>query len=252
MQLVEAKICDPLTTMSGHSKWAQIKRSKGAKDAKRGFLFSKLSKKITLAAKAGNSPDPNLNFQLRTEIENAKAEGMPNENIERAAKKPFGKDAVQLTEVVYEAYGPFGTAFIIECATDNTNRAVGNVKKILGKHEGNLGSVGSVSWQFTTKGQILIEKDPRLDEYELDAIEAGATDTELSTEGLIVYTQPDELHRIKTILTDKGAKVVNSEIVKESTQPVELSDTQKPKVEALFNELEDDEEVIAVHTNALL
>lgn len=238
--------------MSGHSKWAQIKRSKGAKDAKRGVLFSKLSKKITLAAKAGNSPDPNLNFQLRTEIENAKAEGMPNENIERAAKKPFGKDAVQLTEVVYEAYGPFGTAFIIEAATDNTNRAVGNVKKILGKHNGNLGSQGSVSWQFKTRGQILIENSENLDELELLAIDAGATDVERSEEGLVIYTEPDALHAIKEKLKKSNSKIAQSEIVKESTQPVELKEEQKPSVEALISELEDDEDIIAVHTNALL
>ena len=238
--------------MSGHSKWAQIKRSKGAKDLKRGVLFSKLSKKITLAAKAGNSPDPALNFQLRTEIENAKAEGMPNENIERASKKPFGKDAVQITEVVYEAYGPFGTAFIIESATDNTNRAVGNVKKILGKHEGNLGAQGSVAWQFLTLGLILIEQSEKTEEYELEAIEAGATDVDPSEEGLIVYTKPEELHKIKNILESKGAKIASSEIIKESTQSVSLTEDQKIKIESFISELEDDEDIIAVHTNALL
>lgn len=239
--------------MSGHSKWAQIKRSKGLKDAKKGVLFGKISKRITIAAKAGNSPDPNLNFQLRTEIEKAKAEGMPNDNIERAAKKAFGADALQITEGVYEAYGPFGTAFLIETASDNTNRVLGNIKKILGKHNGNLGSQGSVSWQFETKGQILVEKDREdLSELELTAIDAGADDVRSSEEGLEVYTKPQNLNIIKVALEKTGAKIAVSEIIKESSQEVELTEEQKPKVEALISELEDDEDIVTVHTNANL
>lgn len=239
--------------MSGHSKWAQIKRSKGAKDAKRGVLFSKLSKKITIAAKQGNSADPNLNFQLRTEIEKAKAEGMPNENIERAAKKAFGADALSITEGIYEIYGPFGTAFIIETATDNTNRVVGNIKKALSKHGGNLGSQGSVSWHFETKGQILAEYGTaNRDELELTAIDAGATDVISSDEGLEIYTNPNDLNKIKEALTKAGAKIIQAEIIKQSSQPAELTEEQKTKVEALFQELEDDEDIVALHTNAQL
>jgi YebC/PmpR family DNA-binding regulatory protein len=127
--------------MSGHSKWAKIKRDKGSKDAQRGVLFSKLSKKISLAAKAGGNPDPALNFQLRTEIESAKVQGMPNDNIDRAIKRAFDKNAAQITEATYEGYGPFGTAFLIETATDNTNRTVSNIKHLLSKAGNNkLGS----------------------------------------------------------------------------------------------------------------
>lgn len=249
--------------MSGHSKWSQIKRTKGAKDAKRGVLFSKLSKKITIAAKSGNS-DPALNFQLRTEIENAKAEGMPNDNIERAIKKATDKDSLQMTEAVYEGYGPFGTAFLIEVATDNTNRAVQHIKHAFSKHEGSLGAMGSVAWQFETKGQILVEnnsqspisnsqnKIPGMAELELIAIDAGADDVRESEEGLEVYTKPELLQSIKTALATAGASIAQAQIIKESSQGVDLTEEQKPKVDALFAELEDNEDVVAVHTSANL
>lgn len=242
--------------MSGHSKWSQIKRTKGAKDAKRGVLFSKLSKKITLAAKNGGSSDAALNFQLRTEIENAKAEGMPNDNIERAAKKAFDKTAAQISEVVYEGYGPFGTAFLVEAATDNTNRTVQNIKHIFSKHGGSLGAMGSVAWQFETKGQILIQRvesrEQRIEisQLELLAIEAGAEDVRESAEGLEVYTKPEQLQTVKTALEKAGAVIAQAAIIKESSQGVELTTEQKAAVEMLFAELEDNEDVVAVHTSA--
>ncbi|HYF05222.1 MAG TPA: YebC/PmpR family DNA-binding transcriptional regulator [Patescibacteria group bacterium] len=235
--------------MSGHSKWAQIKRSKGAKDAKRGVLFSKLSKKITMAAKAGGSSDPNLNFQLRSEWDSARSEGMPLENIERAAKKAFGTDAVSITEVVYEGYGPYGTAFIVEVATDSTNRAVQNIKHIFSKHSGTLGAMGSVAWQFQTKGQILIERTAEIDTIQMAAIEAGADDVKESAEGLEVYTQPEDLQTIRNILEKAGAKVAQVQIVKLSTQGINLAEDQREKVHALLAELEDYEDVLAVHTS---
>lgn len=244
--------------MSGHSKWSQIKRTKGAKDAKRGVLFSKLSKKITLAAKNGGSSDPALNFQLRTEIENAKAEGMPNDNIDRAAKKAFDKTATQISEVVYEGYGPFGTAFLVEAATDNTNRTVQNIKHIFSKHGGSLGAMGSVAWQFETKGQILIqrvesrEQRVEIPQLELLAIEAGAEDVRESAEGLEIYTTPEQLHTVKTALEKAGAVIAQAAIIKESSQEVELATEQKAAVETLFAELEDNEDVVAVHTSANL
>lgn len=246
--------------MSGHSKWSQIKRTKGAKDAKRGVLFSKLSKKITIAAKSGNS-DPTLNFQLRTEIEAARAEGMPNDNIERAIKKASDKSAAALTEVIYEGYGPFGTAFLVEAATDNTNRAVQFIKHSFTKHGGSLGAMGSVAWQFEVKGQILVERphssqnvvvSSQLAELELVAIDAGAEDVRESEEGLEVYTKPENLQAIKKALEDAGAKIAQAQIIKESSQGVDLTEEQKPKVDALFAELEDNEDVVAVHTSANL
>lgn len=243
--------------MSGHSKWSQIKRTKGAKDAKRGVLFSKLSKKITIAAKAGNS-DPALNFQLRTEIEAAKAEGMPNDNIERAIKKASSADALSITEAIYEGYGPFGTAFLVEVAADNTNRAVQNIKHLFSKHGGSLGAMGSVAWQFETKGQILVErqaaydKGQELSEIELAAIDAGAEDVRESEEGLEVYTTPETLQKIKEVIEKAGGKIAQAQIIKESSQGVDLTEEQKPKVDALFAELEENEDVVAVHTSANL
>ncbi len=249
--------------MSGHSKWSQIKRTKGVKDAKRGVLFSKLSKKITLAAKSGHS-DPALNFQLRTEIEAARAEGMPNDNIDRAIKKASDKDSVQMTEAIYEGYGPYGTAFLVEVATDNTNRAVQHIKHAFSKHEGSLGAMGSVAWQFETKGQILVEnnsqflisnsqnKTPSMAELELIAIDAGADDVRESEEGLEVYTKPELLQSVRTTLAEAGASIAQAQIIKESSQGVNLTEEQKPKVDALFAELEDNEDVVAVHTSANL
>lgn len=255
--------------MSGHSKWSQIKRSKGAKDAKRGVLFSKLSKKITLAAKSGHS-DPALNFQLRTEIEAARAEGMPNDNIDRAIKKASDKDSVQMTEAIYEGYGPYGTAFLVEVATDNTNRAVQHIKHAFTKHEGSLGAMGSVAWQFEVKGQILVERpgvgaslsrptnnagaqaQPLLSELELVAIDAGAEDVRESAEGLEIYSKPEMLQVVKQALEKAGASIAQAQIIKESSQGVDLTEEQKPKVDALFAELEDNEDVVAVHTSANL
>lgn len=136
--------------MSGHSKWSTIKRAKGAADAKRGALFGKLAKKISVAAKEGNSGDSAFNSRLRLEIERAKASGMPNDNIDRAVKKGLGQDgSAALEEVIYEGYGPGGSAFYIEAITDSRNRTVQNIKTIFAKNSGNMGAQGSVAWQFS-------------------------------------------------------------------------------------------------------
>jgi YebC/PmpR family DNA-binding regulatory protein len=136
--------------MSGHSKWSTIKRSKGAADSKRALIFGKLSKKISVAAREGNSGDPAHNFRLRVEVDKAKAAGMPNDNIDRAIKKGMGQDgSARLEEAVYEGYGPGGSAFYIEAVTDNKNRTVQSIKTIFSRHEGNLGGQGSVAWQFS-------------------------------------------------------------------------------------------------------
>jgi YebC/PmpR family DNA-binding regulatory protein len=238
--------------MSGHSKWAQIKRSKGAADQKKGLLFSKLTKKINIAIKEGGSGDPNTNYKLKTAIETAKDAGMPNENIERTLKNAASGQAGQIQEILYEGYGPFGTAFLVEAVTDNPNRTTNNIKHLFSKAGGNLGSRGSVSWQFETKGQILVERDNNLSNFELIAIDAGAEDVRESKEGLEVYTKPENLSEIKQKLIGAGAKIAQAEIIKESNQGVDLTEEQKPKVDALFAELENDEDVISVHTSANL
>lgn len=238
--------------MSGHSKWATIKRSKGAADQKRGLLFSKLSKKISIAVKQGGSPDPAVNYKLKGAVDYAKAQGLPNDNVERAIKAATGANAGSIKEVVYEGYGPFGTAFLVEAATDNSNRTLGNIRKIFTDHGGSLGGQGSVAWQFNSKGQILVERTDNLAILEMAAIDAGADDVRESAEGLEVYTKPLELQKIKTALEKTGAKIAQAEIIKESSQGTDLTEQQKPKVDALFAELENDEDVIAVHTSANL
>lgn len=240
--------------MSGHSKWSQIKRGKGIADVKRGLMFSKLGKKISLAVREGGGGDQASNFKLRLAIEKAKEISMPNDNIERAIKKGLGTDGGQaIEEIVYEGYGPFGTAFLIEAVTDNKNRTVSSIKHILSKHGGNLGANGSVSWQFATRGQIMVERDGKdLENLELTAIDAGADDVVESDEGLEIYTKPEDLETIKTILAETGAKIVHAELMQQSSQGVSLSNEEKTKVESLFNDLESDEDVIGVHTNANL
>lgn len=238
--------------MSGHSKWAQIKRQKAVVDKKKGQIFSKLTREITIAAKSGGDPD--MNFKLRLVLDRAKAAGMPKDNIERAIKRGTGEGQEgQLEEVTYEGYGPFGTAFLVEAATDNKNRTSSNIKHIFEKHGGHLGAQGSVAWQFATRGQILVERDDAdLSDLELKAIDAGAEDVRESPEGLEVYTLPLDLNKIKQALLLVGAKIAQAEIIKESNQGVNLADSQKPQVDTLFADLENDEDVLAVHTSANL
>jgi YebC/PmpR family DNA-binding regulatory protein len=194
-------------------------------------------------------------MKLRGVVDKARSAGMPNDNIDRAIKRGLGQDGTAaIQEAIYEGYGPFGTAFLIEAATDNKNRTVSSIKHILSKHGGNLGAQGSVAWQFETKGQILVQRveGKSMDDLELVAIDAGAEDVRESAEGLEVYTMPELLYAVRDRLIAAGAVIAQAEIIKESTQGVELTQEQKPKVDTLFAELEQDEDVIAVHTSANL
>jgi YebC/PmpR family DNA-binding regulatory protein len=177
--------------MSGHSKWSTIKRAKGAADAKRGALFAKLSKKISLATKEGKSGDPNFNPRLRLEVDKAKQAGMPNDNIERAIKKGMGHDgSASLEEVVYEGYGPGGAAFLIEAITDNKNRTVQSIKTIFTKNNGNLGAQGSVAWQFkkAENGELESSMPLELDDENLAKAEKLYTALEDDDDVTAVYT----------------------------------------------------------------
>lgn len=236
--------------MSGHSKWAQIKRSKGAADVKRGVLFSKLAKKITIAARGGTNPD--MNFQLRLAIEKAKENLVPKDNIERAIQKGSGADAATMQTLTYEGYGPAGTSFIVEAASDNPNRTFQNVRNVFTKNGGNIGQSGSVAWMFQTKGQILVERSDNLEDLELAAIDAGADDVRESEEGLEIYTKPENIEDVKNALVVAGAKIAQSEIIMESSQGTDLTPEQIPLVHKLFDALTDDEDVVAVHTSANL
>lgn len=239
--------------MSGHSKWAQIKRSKGAADVKKGALFSQLSKQITIAAKDGANPE--INFKLRLAIAKAREKSMPNENIERAIKKAAGgsEGALALQSLTYEGYGPAGTAFIVEAASDNPNRTFQNIRNVFTKNGGNLSQPGSVGWMFQTKGQILVERTSEdMSDIQLAAIDAGSIDVRESNEGLEIYTAPENLEKIRETLANSGAKIAQAEIIKEAAQGAGLTEEQKPTVQKLFDALSDDEDVVAVHTSANL
>lgn len=240
--------------MSGHSKWAQIKRQKAAADKKKGQIFSKLARAIAVAVREGGGGDPAANFKLRVAIDKAHAAAMPNQNIERAIERGLGVTGEgHLEEIIYEGFGPFGSAFLIETATDNRNRTVSELKHILAKYGGSLGGSGNVAWQFATRGQILVERSQNdMSDLELAAIDAGAEDVRSSPEGLEIYTEPLELGAIKEKLQSLGAKIAQAEIIKESTQGLALNDEQKSRINELLAELEDQEDVIAVHTNANL
>jgi YebC/PmpR family DNA-binding regulatory protein len=238
--------------MSGHSKWSTIKRAKGAADAKRSSVFSKLSKKISIAAREGGSGDPALNFKLRVEIDKAKAASLPNDNIERAIKKGLGQGGGPvIEEVIYEGYGPYGVAMVIETATDNTNRTVQGIKHILSKNGGSLGAKGSTAWQFQTIGQIFVENNGNNEQLELIAIENNAQDIEESEEGLIITTAVDDLNKITEALKQAGGVIVSSEIISRSTQPTSLSEEQQQKINDLVEALEDNEDVVSVFTSAI-
>ncbi len=177
--------------MSGHSKWSTIKRAKGAQDAKRALIFGKLSKKISVAAREGNSGDPAHNFRLRVEIDKAKAAGMPNDNIDRAIKKGMGQDgSARLEAAVYEGYGPGGSAFYIEAVTDNKNRTVQNIKTIFSRHGGNLGGQGSVAWQFSqnSDGELESSQPLKLDDETLTKTESLYDALENDDDVTAVYT----------------------------------------------------------------
>src|SRR3989344_3673326 len=187
--------------MSGHSKWSTIKHQKGAADQKRGVVFSKLVNAITIAAR--NGTDPELNFQLRLAIDRARVSNMPKDNIERAIEKAKGGGATAMEEILFEAYGPGGTAFLIETASDNRNRTVGDIRSTLNKFDGKLAESGSVAYLFTKRGQIVLE-DVDAETAELSAIDAGAEDVEAEGKTVVVYTDPKDLENVRRNLSKSG------------------------------------------------
>lgn len=237
--------------MSGHSKWSTIKRAKGASDAKRAVLFAKLSKRISVAARTGGSGDPNLNFKLRVEIDKAKASSLPNDNIERAIKKGLGQNGgPAIQEIIYEGYGPYGVALLIEAATDNSNRTVQSIKHRLTKNGGSLGTQGSTAWQFETVGQIMVENNGNMENIELIAIENDARDIETSSDGLIITTTPEAFNKTTEQDKQSGGIIASAEIIRRATQPAQITEEQEEKISQLVEALEQDEDVVAVYTSA--
>ena len=236
--------------MSGHSKWATIKRAKGAADAKRGKLFSKLSKNISLAVRTGGgSTDPNFNFKLRMAIDKAKESAMPADNIDRAIKRGAGEGKEAIDNVTYEGYGPAGSALIVEAVTDNKNRTTQTMRTAFTRHGGRMGEQGSVAWMFESKGQILMEKQPGTEDLALELIDQNVEDVKETDEGIEIYTLPMDLEKIKKYLESKGLKTLSAEVIMKPNQSVELAEEDVRKVDELVNALEDDDDVIAVHTN---
>jgi YebC/PmpR family DNA-binding regulatory protein len=208
--------------MSGHSKWATIKRQKGVNDAKRGALFTKLGNQIAISARAGT--DPASNSALAMAIEKAKAANMPNDNIQRSIQRSADKSAAQLEEVMYEGYGPGGVAILVECATDNRNRTLPEVRTAFTKNGGNIAGEGSVAFQFSRKGLIRVKGTD--EETELKAIDAGADDVyaEPETDETVIYTAPNELAKVREELKSADAEVVDAELTFEPNNTVEIND----------------------------
>lgn len=237
--------------MSGHSKWSTIKRQKGVADAQRGAVFTKISKEIIMAAKAGGG-DPNANFRLRLILQKAKEANMPNENIKRAIERATGGgDGVDLQEITYEGYGPAGTAVIVEAATENRNRTVAEVRNVFARTGGNLGENGSVGWIFESRGVISVTpngKDP--DEVALYAIDAGAEDVQVSDDSIDVYTQPGDLEAVKKALEDNGVAVASAETARVPKTTVQLDEKDAIQTLRLVEKLEALEDVQKVYFNA--
>ena len=234
--------------MSGHSKWATIKRAKGAADAKRGQLFTKLAKNISVAVQSGGGSDPSFNFKLRMAIDKAKESSMPNENIERAIKRGAGEGKEAIVSVTYEGFGPEGVAFVIECLTDNRNRTSSALKHLLTKYSGNLGGPNSVSWLFESRGVIRIKKID--EELELALIDAGAKDIIKEADNVVIYTAPNDLKMTKEFLEQKGIKVEYAEVEQMAKEKKMIKNEAKNQLEKLFLELDDNEDVNNYYTNA--
>ena len=237
--------------MSGHSKWATIKRAKGATDAKRGALFTKLSREIIQAAKQGGG-DPGMNFKLRLAVQRAKAANMPNDNIERAISKATGGGSDDnLEEITYEGYGPGGTAILLAVLTDNRNRTVAEIRHQFSRAGGNLGENGSVAWQFEPKGLITVPvngSDP--EELALQAIDAGAEDVEVQGEVVEVKTEPSSLEEVRKALESAGLDVENADFAMVPKVTVELDEKGQHQALRLIEALEDLEDVQRVYSNA--
>ncbi len=236
--------------MAGHSKWANIKHRKGAQDAKRGKIFTKMIKEIMVAAKTGN-PDPDMNPRLRLAIQNAKSANVPKDNIERAVKKATGEEATDYIETTYEGYAPNGVAVFVECATDNLNRTVSSVRSIFSKNGGNLATNGSVDFLFETKGVFFIKKPEALDmeEFELEMIEAGAESIETEEEYITVSTAKDDFGNVQKKLDEINLETEDAGLQKIPTTTVSLGDEDFVQVMKLIEKLEDDDDVQKVYHN---
>lgn len=232
--------------MSGHSKWSTIKRQKGAKDAARGAVFTKIGNLIAIAARSG--ADPETNFALRLAIDKAKAANMPSANIQRAIDRVKDKGAAQLTEVLYEGYGPGGVAILAECATDNINRTYPEVRLAFSKHGGNIAEKGAVAFQFSHKGMIRVVGGG--DDLIMQALDAGAEDVQDEGEESVIYTDAKDLAKVRDGLREQGLEVLEAELTYVPNTTVEVTDAATAgKIMRLMDALDDCDDVTNTHVN---
>lgn len=239
--------------MSGHSKWHSIRRSKGILDQKRGQLFTKLARDITIAAREGGSGDPDANFRLRIAVDKAKASNMPADNIQRAIDRGLGKGGeAKIEEIYYEGYAPGGIALLIETATDNRNRTNSEVRAALSKAGGNPGEPGSVAWMFEQKGLIIVDltaKKLDADEVMLTAIDAGADDVEIGEDTIEVYTEFQQLAAVRQALLGAGLPLSGAEKTMLAKTTIQPDETDALKALKLIERLEDLDDVQKVYSN---
>jgi YebC/PmpR family DNA-binding regulatory protein len=237
--------------VSGHSKWSQIKRQKGAADAKRGQLFTKLGREISVAARDGGGPDPDANPRLRLAIQRAREANMPMDTIDRAIKRGAGGgDGAALEEILYEGYGPNGAAILIEAMTDNRNRTVAEIRNAFKSGGGSLGEAGCVAWLFDSKGVISVPQnggDP--DEIALKAIDAGADDFRVDDEGVEIYTDPTQLESVRSALEEEKISVAAAELAMIPKTTLELQPKETVNVLKLMERLEELDDVQRVYSN---
>ena len=241
--------------MAGHSKWANIKHRKGAQDKKRAKQFTRAIKEISVAVKDGGGPDPEANPALRNAISNAKGVNMPKDTIERAIKKASGAEADNYELVTFEGYGPHGIAFFIECTTDNTNRTVASVRSIFSKNGGSLGTNGSLEFLFDRKGVFSIDKesiDRRMEDFELEVIEAGATTIEKEEDTIYIYTDFTDFGPMNSKLEELGIEPKNAELQRIPLNTVELPVEDAKKILDLVEKFEEDDDVQNVYHNLKL
>ncbi|HLM10230.1 MAG TPA: YebC/PmpR family DNA-binding transcriptional regulator [Thermoleophilaceae bacterium] len=236
--------------MAGHSKWASIKHKKKAVDAKRGALFTKLSRAITVAAREGGG-DPEGNPALALAVQKARDASMPKDNIERAIAKGTGadSDADAYEAVVYEGYGPGGVAILVEALTDNRNRTGSEVRHVFSKHGGNLGEPGSVAWTFEKKGEIVVDGSRYSEDELLAAIDAGAEDVALDGDVWEVVTAPADVHAVREALAAEGVEIQSAELVQRPTTRTPVEEDRVASLMRLIEALGDQDDVQAVHAN---
>ncbi len=236
--------------MSGHSKWSTIKRKKGAEDARRGKIFTRIAREISVAARSGGG-DPGTNATLRLAVEKARGANMPKDNIERAIKRGTGElEGGELEEVIYEGYAPHGVALLVKCLTDNRNRTLSEVRRVFNRSGGNLAEAGAVAWMFDTKGYISVARDDMdPDDIFMMAVDAGAEDVEVSDDFVEVYTEPVDLHWVREGLAGRGLSIEEAELSQVPKTLMALGEKETLQVMNMIENLEELDDVQQVYSN---